>query len=97
MARLTDELFLAGKIKKELYENLNSYRAKRNEIIHRILKCKGEKQFEKELKVAYQLGVGMKVFIVEEMMRMHKGRTISEISAKLERDLSDRRQNFQEH
>lgn len=89
MARLTDELFLAGKIKKELYENLNSYRAKRNKVIHKILKYKSEKQFEKELKEAYQSGVGMKVFIVEEMVKMRKGKTTAELSAKMERDLSD--------
>ena len=88
MARLTDELFLAGKIKKELYENLNSYRAKRNKVIHKILKYKSEKQFEKELKEAYQSGVGMKVFIVEEMVKMRKGKTTAELSAKMERDLS---------
>ena len=96
MARLTDELFLAGKIKKELYENLNSYRAKRNKVIHKILKYKSEKQFEKELKEAYQAGVGMKVFIVEEMVKMREGKTTAELSAKMERDLSDVMAEFPE-
>ena len=89
MARLTDELFLAGKIKKDLYENLNKYRKKRNEVIHKILKYKNKKQFEKELKEAYRLGVDMKVFIVEEMVKMRKGKTSAELSAKMEHDLNE--------
>ncbi len=89
MARLTDELFLAGKIKKELYENLNSYRAKRNKVVHKILKYKSDKQFKKELKETYRSGVDMKVFIVEEMVKMRKGKTTAELSAKMERDLNN--------
>ena len=89
MARLTDELFLAGKIKKELYESLNEYRKKRNKVIHKILKYKSDKQFEKELKEAYWSGVDMKVFIVEEMVKMRKGKTSAELSAKMEHDLND--------
>jgi|GEM_PF-5398956 len=89
MARLTDELFLAGKIKKNLYENLNSYRLKRNKVIHKILKYKSDKQFEKELKEAYRSGVAMKVFIVEEMVKMRKGKTIAELSAKMQHDLDE--------
>jgi len=89
MARLTDELFLAGKIKKDLYENLNSYRAKRNKVIHKILKYKSDKQFEKELKEAYGFGVDMKVFIVEEMVKMRKGKTLSELAARQEAILQE--------
>jgi len=89
IARLTDELFIAGKIKKELYENLNRYRKKRNEVIHKVLKYKDEKQFKKELKEIYRLGVNMKVFIVEEMVKIRKGTTMAELSAKMERDLNE--------
>ncbi|MFA6533446.1 MAG: hypothetical protein WCT22_05670 [Patescibacteria group bacterium] len=89
MARLTDELFIAGKIKKDLYENLNKYRKKRNEVIHKILKYKDKKTFEKELKEAYKLGLEMKVFIVEEMVKMKKGKTSAELSAKMEHDLQE--------
>lgn len=89
MARLTDELFLAGKIKKELYENLNSYRIKRNKVVHKILKYKSDKQFEIELKEAYLSGVDMKVFVVEEMVKMRKGKTTAELTAKMERDFND--------
>ena len=89
MARLTDELFLAGKINKELYESLNEYRKKRNKVIHKILKYKSDKQFEKELKEAYQSGVGMKIFIVEEMVKMRKGRTLAELAAKQEAVLQE--------
>jgi len=89
MARLTDELFLSGKIKKELYENLNSYRVKRNKVVHKILKYKSDEQFKKELKEAYRSGVNMKVFIVEEMVKMRKGKTTAELSAKMEHDLND--------
>lgn len=88
-ARLTDELFLAGKIKKELYENLNKYRKKRNNVIHKILKYKDKKQFDKELIEVYRLGVDMKVFIVEEMVKMRKGKTTAELSAQMEHGLNE--------
>ena len=86
MARLIDELFMAGKINNKLYENLNKYRKKRNQVIHQILKFKDEKVFEKELKEAYRLGRDMKGFIVEEMVEGKKGKTTSELSAKFEQD-----------
>lgn len=89
MARLTDELYLAGKIKKQLYENLNQYRKKRNEVIHKILTYKDDKDFERELREAYRLGLGMKTFIVEEMVRMRKGKTTAELTARMERDLNE--------
>ncbi|OGZ72956.1 MAG: hypothetical protein A2908_00040 [Candidatus Staskawiczbacteria bacterium RIFCSPLOWO2_01_FULL_38_12b] len=86
LARLIDELFMAGKINNKLYENLNKYRKKRNQVIHQILKFKDEKVFEKELKEAYRLGRDMKGFIVEEMVEGKKGKTTSELSAKFEQD-----------
>lgn len=89
LARLMDELFLAGKIKKDLYENLNKYRKKRNEVIHKILQYKDKKQFAKELREAYRQGVSMKVFIVEEMVKMRKGKTTAELSAKMEQGLNE--------
>src|SRR3989338_2423402 len=87
LARLIDELFMAGKNNNKIYEKLNKYIKKRKQVIHQILKFKDEKIFEKELKEAYKLGRDMKGFIVEEMVEGRKGKTTSEISAKLEHDL----------
>ena len=36
-SRLIDDLFAVGKISDELYENLDKYRKKRNEVIHKLL------------------------------------------------------------
>src|SRR3989338_5926543 len=63
LARLIDELFMAGKINNKLYENLNKYRKKRNQVIHQILKFKDEKIFEQELKATYKFEHTTKRFI----------------------------------
>ena len=89
IARWIDELFIAGKINKELYGSLNTYRKKRNQVIHQILSFKDVRAFEKELKDAYRSGLKMKVFVVEEMVKKKKGETSAELTAKLERVLGE--------
>ncbi len=86
LARLSDELFMVGKINHSLYENLNKYRRKRNQVIHHILKFTDAKIFEKELKEAYKVGKKMQSFLVEEMLLKKKGKTASELVAKFEQD-----------
>ncbi len=88
IARISDELFLLGKIDRKLYSNLNIYRKKRNEVIHNILKI-DRKSFINEIKKAYKLGGHMKGFIVEEMVKRKRGKTTAELVAKLEHDLTE--------
>jgi hypothetical protein len=90
MARLTDELFIAGKINRELYEGLGVYRQKRNSVIHKILHFKDLKNLERSLRQTYESGVKMKVFIVEQLLlRKKNGSTSAELSASLERTLGE--------
>ncbi|MEK7104354.1 MAG: hypothetical protein AAB842_03070 [Patescibacteria group bacterium] len=67
LARLTDELLIAGKIEKDLYEKLSKYRKKRNDVIHGLLKHESREKLDEELKEAYVLGKNMKGFIVDNM------------------------------
>lgn len=89
LARLVDELFIAGKINKKLYENLDNYRKKRNQVIHKILKFKDVRTFEKELRDTYKAGRDMKGFIVDQMVKSKRGTTSAELSAKLELSIKE--------
>lgn len=89
LARLIDELFIASKIPKDLYQNLDEYRKKRNKVIHQILRFDSPKKFERELKDAYKSGTEMKGFIVDEMIERKKGMTHSQLVAKLERNMQE--------
>lgn len=83
-ARLVDELFIFGKIKKDLYENLNAYRKKRNKIIHYLLEHENKNELDMELKKVYESGKNIKGFIVDDMSRKTKnGLTISELDAQI--------------
>lgn len=88
-ARLLDELFLTGNINKDLYENLSKYKKKRNDIVHNILRHDDKKTLNKELKDIYKLGRHMKGFIVDEIVKLRKGRTLAELSAKQEAVLQE--------
>ena len=80
LARLMDELFIAGKISKDLYEQLSAYRKKRNTVTHQILKYGEESSIlEQELKAAYESGKSMKGFIVEDMIRSKEGKSMEEL------------------
>jgi hypothetical protein len=87
-ARLLDELLLTRNINIDLYDNLTKYKKKRNDIVHNILKHDDKKILNKELKEAYRLGKHMKGFIVEEMIKSRKGKTLAELAAKQEAFLS---------
>lgn len=89
LARLTDELFIAGKITQKTYDNLDNYRKKRNKIIHQILNFKDIKIFEKELKKTYEAGRDMKGFIVDQMIESKKGKTMEELASNLESSLRE--------
>lgn len=84
LSRLTDDLFIAGKITQKTYDDLDNYRKKRNKVIHQILNFKNLKDFEKELKNTYEAGRSMKGFIVDQMIENKKGKTIEELSSNLE-------------
>jgi hypothetical protein len=86
LARLADELFIAGKIDGDLYEKLNLYRKKRNVVIHNILRFNDVKAFERELREAYKVGRGMQTFLVAETILKKKGKTTAEIVAKFTQD-----------
>ena len=88
-ARLLDELLLTGNINKDLYENLSKYKKKRNDIVHNILRHDDKKTLNKELKDIYKLGRHMKGFIVDEIVKLRKGRTLAELSAKQEAVLQE--------
>jgi len=88
-ARLLDELLLTGNINRDLYENLSKYKKKRNDIVHSILKHDDKKALNKELREAYKLGRHMKGFIVDEMVKSRKGRTLAELAAKQEAVLQE--------
>ena len=89
LARLIDELFISGKIEKTLYEKLNVYRKKRNDVIHGLLKYKDKNKLDKELKEVYESGKYMKGFIVDDMSKETKGGlTAAELDAQIEALLS---------
>lgn len=85
LARLMDDLFLAGKIGQDLYERLSTYRKKRNTVTHQILKYgEGSQTLEQELKAAYEVGRSMKGFIVEDMLKSEKGKSMEELMCEAE-------------
>jgi len=75
---LADTLFASEKIDSHLYENLNTYRKRRNEVMHKILKFNNIDELNKNIKEAYILGKGMKGFIVDDM---NKEITIKEVTS----------------
>ncbi len=85
LARLIDELFIAGKISKGLYEQLSAYRKRRNDVIHQILQY-GDKSrnLERGLKAVYESGRTMKGSIVDDIIQSQKGKTRAEIVGELE-------------
>ncbi|HUV80998.1 MAG TPA: hypothetical protein VMW21_00535 [Patescibacteria group bacterium] len=89
LARLIDELFISGKIEKTLYEKLNIYRKKRNDVIHGLLEYKDKNKLDEELKGVYESGKHMKGFIVDDMSKETKdGLTAVELGAQIETILS---------
>lgn len=85
LAKLTDDLFISGKIKKDLYENLNSYRQKRNHVIHHLLEDDDKEKLTKELKRVYNLGKHMKGFIVDDMSNEIQGKlTVTQLEAQVD-------------
>jgi len=90
LARMLDDLYLSGKISKKIYEDLTIYRKKRNQVIHNILGYGIQtRELRKELKDAYKLGVGMKGFIVEDMVLSENGKTVAELAAEQEAFLGE--------
>jgi hypothetical protein len=69
LARLADDLLLAGKIPAELYENLNNYRKKRNEVTHNLLEYTDKSFLDQELRSAYESGRQMKGLIVDDLAK----------------------------
>ncbi|MCX6702957.1 MAG: hypothetical protein NTW60_03775 [Candidatus Wolfebacteria bacterium] len=85
LARLIDDLYIAGKIPKQLYESLSQYRKKRNQVVHSILRYGIDtKALKKELRSVYKSGSGMKGFIIEDMMMSRKGKTLAELASEQE-------------
>lgn len=85
LARIIDELFISGKIEKSLYEKLNTYRKKRNKIIHDLLGYKDKNKLDKELKEVYESGRYMKGFIVGDMNKeITGGLTAMEVDVQIE-------------
>jgi len=82
-AKLADNLFAAGKISENLYENLDKYRKKRNEVIHKLLEYENKEKLDRELQEVYNLGKDMKGFIVEDMAKEIKGQTVAELEAEI--------------
>lgn len=88
VAKLVDNLFAAGKISQTLYENLDKYRKRRNEIIHKLLEYEDKEKLDQELQEAYELGKGMKGFIVEDMTKEIRGQSVAELEAELKNLMS---------
>ena len=84
-ARLIDELYVNAKIDIVLYENLDRYRKKRNDVIHDILRYEDKQKLNEELKEVYLLGRQMKGFIVEDLTKETRGLTAAELNAELKR------------
>jgi len=87
-SRSVDDLYASRKIDVYLYENLNKYRKKRNDVIHRLLEYQNENQLNKELKEAYEVGRNMKGFIVDTMTKEQHGLTVAETNAIIDNLLS---------
>ena len=87
-SRSIDDLYAGKKIDVYLYENLNKYRKKRNDVIHRLLEYQNENQLDKELKEAYEIGRSMKGFIVDTMAKEQRGLTVAEATAGIDNLLS---------
>jgi hypothetical protein len=68
LSNLLDALLFAEKIDSALYDELNKYRKKRNEVVHNLLSADDE-EINKELKSAYELGRKMKGLIVDDIQR----------------------------
>lgn len=84
LARIIDFLLIANKIDNRLYENLNKYRKKRNEVIHNLLEYEDKAVLDAELKSAYELGRDMKGLIVEDMRTViFDGGTMAELQAQI--------------
>ncbi len=89
LARLIDELFIAGMINKGLYEQLSEYRKRRNSVTHQILQYGDKsKSLEKGLKATYVSGRKMKGSILDDLIRSKKGKTMTEVGAELEASLA---------
>lgn len=82
-ARLVDNLFAAGKISQDLYENLDKYRKKRNDVIHKLLEYEDQGRLDQELQEVYRLDKDMKGFIVEDMTKEMKGQSVAELEAEI--------------
>lgn len=90
LARLTDDLLLAGKISSRLYEDLSNYRKKRNDVIHRLLEYTDKDELEKSLKEAYESGKQMKGLIVDDMTKESpSGDTLAELEAELKKLMTE--------
>lgn len=77
-SRSIDDLYASKKIDVHLYENLNKYRKKRNDVVHRLLEQHDEKQLNTELKSTYEIGKTMSGFIVDTMIKEQNGLTVAE-------------------
>lgn len=71
-----------------LYENLNKYRKKRNDVVHRLLEHHNESQLNRELKDAYKVGKTMSGFIVDTMTKEQHGLTAAETAVTIDSLLS---------
>lgn len=84
LAKLIDALFIAGKIEKNLYEDLDNYRKKRNKIIHDLLSYENDDKLNEELKTGYESGRHMKGFIVDDLrLEIKNGTNIQELEAQI--------------
>ena len=87
-SRSIDDLYASKKIDVRLYENLNKYRKKRNDVVHRLLEHHNESQLNRELKDAYKVGKTMSGFIVDTMTKEQHGLTAAETAVTIDSLLS---------
>ncbi len=88
-ARLTDDLFIAGKINQTLYKELNIYRKKRNNVIHELLRQNDAVKLDEELKIAYESGRSMKGFIVDDFNKeIQKYLAVSKLENQIDKLIS---------
>lgn len=66
-SKIIDILFLSKKIGKDLYESLNIYRRKRNDVIHGLLNHSDKEKLNSELIKVYKSGKDMKGFLVDDI------------------------------
>ena len=84
MSRLVDELLIARKVSNTLYAELNSYRKKRNNVIHNLL-VYNQKKLAFELKKVYESGKKMKVLIIDDLRKEFiPGLALAEIEGQLD-------------